>query len=943
MRNGRKPYRRKEKKMSRYNNEGEPDQRAFFSDTTENYLIPPQPELHERVTVRLRVRKGDAEICFLVTAGNHLRMHLSSSDSCFDYYSVTVEVVESPFRYYFEIIANGHRYRFTRRGVRNTIRPADWWHVIPGFHPPAWAEGAVMYQIFVDRFYNGDPSNDVYDGEYTYMGRRTVQVRDWDQVPSPIGYDEFYGGDLKGVMKKLDYLRDLGVEAIYLNPIFLSPSSHKYDVQDYEHIDPHFGKIVRDKLKKNARKSMEAMEEKKRGSRKVRFSNNRAESYLERVTNPENLAAGDRLFARLVKEAHKKGIRVILDGVFNHCGSFHRWMDSERIYEKLPDGQKGAKASKNSPYHDYFHFENDLWPSNDSYDSWWDFGTLPKLNYENSEELCEYILRIGRKWVSPPYSADGWRLDVAADLSYSEEFNHTFWKRFRKAVKEANPEAVIIAENYCDSWKWLQGDEWDTIMNYEFFMEPVTWFLTGMEKHSDARNEERYGDPDAFWRTVLGMNQESLPFAPLQISMNELSNHDHSRFLTRTSRVVGRAEDLGPEAASEGISMEVMRQAVLLQMTWTGAPTIYYGDEAGLTGFTDPDNRRTYPWGHEDQGLLQCHRALARLRKNSPVLRRGSLVRLADEDGLLAYGRFAGEGDSRESYIVLLNINHIEIEYEVDVTYAGVPEEAELECLFVTGRQHFEVKSLENGKIVTMQQCHQKDLGKKAGTVAGGAPTYAGLAAAESTGQNIFNSDNREYSQAMPGSPDAGTEMAGAESFAAGRPGLEGSGTVGAGFEGTGTEGTGIEGIGIEGTGNAGFGTDTGGYSGYGTEMTGTEAFAAGRPGLDGSGTGGAGFEGTGNAGFGTDTAGYSGYGIEGTGNAGFGTETAAYSGFVTEMTGAEGISDGGSGTEGTGGAGADTVTGAGTEIVGTVFPVRGGILSIILPPESGFLLRWKS
>ena len=131
-------------------------------------------------------------------------------------------------------------------------------------------------------------------------------------------------------------------------------------------------------------------------------------------------------------------------------------------------------------------------------------------------------------------------------------------------------------------------------MNYEFFMEPVTFFLTGMEKHSDAQREEFYGDPDTFWRAVLYMNQDAMPDAALRISMNELSNHDHSRFLTRTNRIVGRAHDLGTEAAMTGVNMQVMRQAVLLQMTWTGAPTIYYGDEAGLGGFTDPDNRRTY-------------------------------------------------------------------------------------------------------------------------------------------------------------------------------------------------------------------------------------------------------------------------------------------------------------------------------------------------------------
>ena len=722
---------------------------AFFSDTTEDYVTPSQPDLYEKVTIRLRVEKEAAQTCFLMTEERLLRMRKAESDECFDYYEVQFEVTATPLRYIFEIYSNGRKIHYTRRGMRNMLRAADWWHIIPGFHPPAWAEGAVMYQIFVDRFSNGDTSNDVLTGEYSYMGKPSIGVWDWDQPPTSNGYREFYGGDLQGVIDRLDYLQELGVEAIYLNPVFLSPSSHKYDTQDYEHIDPHFGKIVHDKGEllfrpraglnsaKNTGNSPDAAKTAARG-RKVRIplsgrspgevlwpdatrgfesvreedltigrrTNRQASRYLCRVTDPANLEASDRLFAKLVDKAHRHGIRVILDGVFNHCGSFHRWLDAEKIYEQLPGSKKGSFASKKSPYVNYFRFEKDKWPSNDSFESWWGFFTLPKLSYETSEELCEYILEIGRKWVSPPYNADGWRLDVAADVGHSSEFNHRFWKRFRKAVKEANPEAVIIAENYVDSYKWLQGDEWDTIMNYEFFMEPLTYFLTGMEKHSDSMDEERYGDPDAFWHDVLCSSQKAMPDVSLRIGMNELSNHDHSRFLTRTSRIVGRAENLGTEAALEGVNMQIMRQAVLIQMTWTGSPTIYYGDEAGLGGFTDPDNRRTYPWGHEDHALILYHKVLTGLRHTSRALRRGSLLRLADADGVLAYARFTRgksadktdaengtaadtAGSGRETFIVLVNINHIPIDYSADITCAGAPPRVEFECLLRTDRSGF--------------------------------------------------------------------------------------------------------------------------------------------------------------------------------------------------------------------------------------------------------------
>ena len=141
---------------------------------------------------------------------------------------------------------------------------------------------------------------------------------------------------------------------------------------------------------------------------------------------------------------------------------------------------------KESPYHVFFKFQDDYaWPYNQSYLGWWGHDTLPKLNYEGSKKLEDYILGIAKKWVSPPYNVDGWRLDVAADLGFSPEYNHHSTRKFRNAVKEANPEAIILAENYGDSYSWLQGDQWDTIMNYDAFMEPVTYFLTGMEKHSD--------------------------------------------------------------------------------------------------------------------------------------------------------------------------------------------------------------------------------------------------------------------------------------------------------------------------------------------------------------------------------------------------------------------------------------------------------------------------
>ena len=191
--------------------------------------------------------------------------------------------------------------------------------------------------------------------------------------------------------------------------------------------------------------------------------NANATKYQKRVTDKKNLEASNEFFVQFVEEVHRRGMKVILDGVFNHCGSFNKWLDRERIYEKQEGYAPGAYVSADSPYRSYFRFfqeERERWPYNGSYDGWWGHDTLPKLNYEDSPKLEAYIFEIAKKWVSPPYNADGWRLDVAADLGRSNEYNHEFWKKFRKVVKEANPEALILAEHYGDPsecWKVMSG------------------------------------------------------------------------------------------------------------------------------------------------------------------------------------------------------------------------------------------------------------------------------------------------------------------------------------------------------------------------------------------------------------------------------------------------------------------------------------------------------
>ena len=658
--------------------------RGLFHDCTEDFRNPSEPEKNSDVLIRFRTVRNNADRVGFVSDGVYKAMKKTSRDGKFDYYSITVHVGEEPLRYYFEICTGRITVYYNQLGAMTELNQDYNFVILPGFKTPEWVRGTVIYQIYVDRFYNGDPSNDVVNDEYNYIGEHVRHVDNWDKYPASMGVREFYGGDLEGVIRKLDYLEDLGIQCIYFNPLFVSPSNHKYDIQDYDYIDPHFGKIIED--------GGDVLPE-------GVWDNKCATKYIQRVTSLKNLEASNELFAHLVDEAHKRGIKVIIDGVFNHCGSFNKWIDREKIYENSENFEKGAFISADSPYRDFFQFnDQNAWPYNVTYNGWWGHDTLPKLNYEGSKKLEEYILNIGRKWVSPPYNVDGWRLDVAADLGFSAEYNHEFWRKFRKAVKEANPNAVILAEHYGDPNSWLQGDQWDTIMNYDAFMEPLTWFLTGVDKHSDSFKQEKIGNPSYFFDSMRHY-MSRMGDSPVRISMNELSNHDHSRFLTRTNRTVGRTDSRGPKAAEMNVNKAVLKEAVMVQMSWPGAPTIYYGDEAGLCGWTDPDNRRTYPWGHEDTELIEFHKAVIKVHKETPALIDGSYKNLYGEYNMIGFGRFKKGSQA----VTLVNNNEYERQVEIPVWECGVPDGSIMRQAIISERDSFRVNDaqyeVKNGKI----------------------------------------------------------------------------------------------------------------------------------------------------------------------------------------------------------------------------------------------------
>lgn len=456
-----------------------------------------------------------------------------------------------------------------------------------GFQTPNWMPGGIMYQIFPDRFFcSGQPKADVPTGRRLHA--------EWGEMPEwrpdetgEITNRDFFGGDLQGITQKLPYLQSLGVTCLYLNPIFESHSNHRYDTADYSKIDPLLG------------------------------------------TEDD--------FRSLCREAEQRGIRVLLDGVFNHTGSDSVYFNREGRYDTL-----GAYQSTDSPYLDWYSFEQ--WP--DRYDCWWGFLTLPNFN-EESRACREYLTGAGgivQKWLR--CGAAGWRLDVADELTDSllDDITH--------AAKDEKADALVLGEVWEDASnktayekrrRYLLGKQLDSVMNYPY-RNAVLGFLTG-QRSADTME-------------ILLSVQENYPPQVLRCLMNHLGTHDTERVLTilGAEPLNGRDREWQSQqkmtAAQRGIAQQRLRLAALMQYTLPGVPCIYYGDEAGMEGYRDPFNRGCFPWGHEEQDLTAWYRTLAGLRQNAQgALLDGVLEPVYTEGRCLGYVRHG----QQQSLLVALN------------------------------------------------------------------------------------------------------------------------------------------------------------------------------------------------------------------------------------------------------------------------------------------------
>ena len=430
---------------------------------------------------------------------------------------------------------------------------------LSSFQVPEWAKDAVYYQIFADRFRNGDATNDPAPGKDSYLNQPVEFHSSWIEAPYVPGdgsdsnwNNDFFGGDLQGIIDQLDYLVDLGVNTLYINPIFEAGSNHKYDTGDYMKIDDNFG--------------------------------------------------DNALFATLNAAAKAKGIRVVLDTSLNHTGSDSVYFDRYGRYT-AQGAFEGESITDTSPSADWYKFYKDATETDKMYAGWLGNATLPEL--VETESFKDFAFRnddsVTKYWIDQGIS--GWRMDVAPWVS------DEFWRGWRPAVKSKDPDAVTVAETWFDASKFLLGDEFDSTMNY-IFRNAVLDFAAGKDANQIYRN--------------LEMVREHYPAQALYALMNLFSSHDVERALY----ILGyQGSSTDPAVVTEAKQRFVL--ATLFQMSYPGAPSIYYGDEVGVTGGADPANRSTYPWadqgGTPDVDMHAKMKSLIKMRKDYPILRQGSL------------------------------------------------------------------------------------------------------------------------------------------------------------------------------------------------------------------------------------------------------------------------------------------------------------------------------
>ncbi|MGG6432536.1 alpha-glycosidase [Anoxybacillus sp. D401a] len=527
--------------------------------------------------IRLRTKKDDVDAVFLLFGDPYIwengewqfdkqPMQKSGCDALFDYWFIAVQPPYRRLRYGFELHDEENVLVYTEKGFYDKAPTDDtayyfcfpFLNRIDVFDAPSWVKDTVWYQIFPERFANGNPK------------LNPPNTLPWGSVEPTT--TSFFGGDFEGIIDHLDYLVELGINGIYFTPIFQAPSNHKYDTIDYFEIDPQFG----DK----------------------------------------------QTFKRLVEECHKKGIRVMLDAVFNHSGYY---------FAPFQDVLKNGKKSR---YKDWFHIREFPLQTEPipNYDTFAFVPEMPKLNTEN-REVKQYLLDVATYWIRE-FDIDGWRLDVA------NEVDHQFWREFRQAVKAIKPDVYILGEIWHDAMPWLRGDQFDAVMNYPFTNGALNYFAKGNVRASEFAN------------TIIHV-WHNYPQNVNEVAFNLLGSHDTPRILTQCNE-----------------QKEKVKLMFTFQLSFSGSPCIYYGDEIGLTGGQDPLCRKCMVWEKEkqDRDLFAHVQTLISLRKQYRALRFGEfhVLETNDETNHIAYVKTYDD----ETIVCVLNNRETALEWTVPFSLA---------------------------------------------------------------------------------------------------------------------------------------------------------------------------------------------------------------------------------------------------------------------------------
>lgn len=613
---------------------------GLFHDQGPLYDSNPEPTATQAVTLTLRTFKSDitsANIKYYDSADgayHWVAMHWTANDATgtFDLWQGTVPASASEKYYRLQINDGTATAWYNAAGISSAEPSSGDFYIIPGFKTPAWMKNGVMYQIFPDRFYNGDGSNDVTNGQYTYAGCATEQHAWGSSVfsnASGCNSAVFFGGDLAGIDQKLGYIKNtIGADIIYLNPVFRSPTNHKYDTEDYATVDPAFG------------------------------SNTLLQTLAADIHGTANGPKG----------------YLVLDGVFNHTGDTHQWFDKYNWWTTT-----GAYESTGSPWYGYYTFQT--WPN--AYSAFFGIPSMPKLDYGASGSAVRNAIygsgtSVVQTYLKPPYNIDGWRLDAAQYLDAggnngSDTTNHQIMAELRNAVKSVNPNADILGEFWGNAGPWTGGgDQWDGAMNYDGFMQPVSEWITGKDYNGNAASI-----PSSQFDSWLHGTRANYPTNVQQVMSNGLGSHDVTRFGNRAGGDIWKTY-----------------LALFFQMTYVGTPTIYYGDEYGMQGGADPDNRRTFDWtvGTPTNSAVALTQKLVAIRNGYPALRTGSFMTLLTDDTnkLFAYGRF----DATNRIAVALNNDSVAHTVSVPVWQLSVTNGSTLTEL-VSGTKY----TVQNGQV----------------------------------------------------------------------------------------------------------------------------------------------------------------------------------------------------------------------------------------------------